>query len=77
MKEAIEFVSRLSSTSSTYFVTDTFASPEISGDLESKGFTPELLYMMTMGESVDMRWWLILLINFFRRAAYCEKFLLA
>jgi hypothetical protein len=52
MKDAIDFVSRLSSTSNVYFATDGFASSEISVDLEPKGFPPELLYMMTMSESV-------------------------
>jgi hypothetical protein len=52
MKDAIDFVNRLSSTSNTYFATDAFASSEISVDLEPKGFPPELLYMMTMSESV-------------------------
>lgn len=51
MREAIDFVSRLSDTSNPYFATDAFDSSEASGDLESKGFPPELLYMMTMGES--------------------------
>jgi len=55
MKEAIDFVSLLSSTSNTYFLTNAFASSEVSADLESKGFPPELLYMMTMSESVDSR----------------------
>jgi len=54
MREAIGFVSRLSNTSNPYFATDAFDSSEASGDLESKGFPPELLYMMTMGESVNM-----------------------
>lgn len=55
MKEAIDFVSRLSTTSNIYFATDTFASSEISADLESTRFPPELFYMMTMSESVGTR----------------------
>lgn len=66
MKQAIDFVSRLSRTSDTYFATDALASSETSVDLESKGFPPELLYMMTMSESVDTRRWLMSLIDFFR-----------
>ncbi|KAE8156866.1 hypothetical protein BDV40DRAFT_280137 [Aspergillus tamarii] len=48
MREAISFVSRLSNTSSPYFATDAFDPLGKSGDLESKAFPPELLYMMTM-----------------------------
>lgn len=55
MKEAIDFVSRLSSASNTYFATDALPSSETIAGLESKEFPPELLYMMTMGEFVDMR----------------------
>jgi hypothetical protein len=54
MREAISFVSRLSNTSNSYFATDAFDSSETNGNLESKVFPPELLYMMTMGESIDI-----------------------
>lgn len=54
MREAISFVSRLSNTSTPYFATDAFDPLGKSGDLESKAFPPELLYMMTMGESWDI-----------------------
>ncbi|KAE8406843.1 hypothetical protein BDV37DRAFT_242086 [Aspergillus pseudonomiae] len=48
MREAIDFVSRFSSTSNPYFATDAFDPSESSSELESKGFPPELLYMMSM-----------------------------
>lgn len=63
MREAISFVSRLSKTSNSYFATNAFDSSETSGNPESKVFPPELLYMMTMGESVDIISLFILLIK--------------
>lgn len=54
LREAIDFVSRISDTSKPYFATDAFNPSETAGGFESTTFPPELLYMMTMGESVNL-----------------------
>ncbi|CAG8097725.1 unnamed protein product [Penicillium salamii] len=48
LREAIDFVSRISDTSKPYFATDAFNPSETAGGFESTTFPPELLYMMTM-----------------------------
>ncbi|RAQ79165.1 hypothetical protein COH21_012528 [Aspergillus flavus] len=48
LREAIDFVSRLSDTSKPFFATDSFETSEMRGDHEVQGFPPELLYLMTM-----------------------------
>ncbi|KAE8308441.1 hypothetical protein BDV41DRAFT_568200 [Aspergillus transmontanensis] len=48
MREAIDFVSRLSDTSKPFFATDSFDTSAMRDDHELQGFPPELLYMMTM-----------------------------
>lgn len=54
LREAIDFVGRLSTLSTPSFATDTFEASEMRGDRELQGFPPELLYVMTMSECVDV-----------------------